>query len=330
MLLRFTRLVTVVCLAGLLFLAACSSTKTPTAVVITEIPTTIATTYPGPAPDVTQGSKVETTYPGPASPTNPGDGGETAYPGPASQLAQGSEVGSAYPAPGSYPAPGQANTVQSPSGQDAYPAPGTTGQNQQPAAPSAYPAPGSEVQQPPASNTPYPGPQTDTPAAPTPDVTAPNRDFQTPTPLISVPTTTQTPMTSLTPLPTGTPIATSTPTPTEIEVDPNFHPTDPSTVRLDSGKVQLVEFFTYWCGECRALAPLVHSLEIQYQDRMNFIYLDTDNPATLELKRTLGYRDQPDNPQFFLLDASGKIIKKWVGVVSAEDFRNSFDAALMK
>ena len=78
------------------------------------------------------------------------------------------------------------------------------------------------------------------------------------------------------------------------------------------------------------MAPLVHSLEAQYQDRMNFIYLDTDNPATLELKKALGYRDQPDNPQIFLLDDSGKIINKWVGVVSEEEFRNSFDAALMK
>jgi hypothetical protein len=78
------------------------------------------------------------------------------------------------------------------------------------------------------------------------------------------------------------------------------------------------------------MAPLVHSLEAQYQDRMNFVYLDTDNPATLELRKALGYRDQPDNPQFFLLDPSGKVLKKWVGAVSAEEFRDSFEAALSK
>jgi len=277
--------------------------------------------YPGPTPQDVQGNGAVNAYPAPGSNqssdqvnTLQPSSGSDAYPGPGTTAqSQQSAVSSSYPAPGS----------------GAYPAPGTAAQNQQSLVSSPYPAPGTESQQPlTASSTPYPGPESDTPAPTQPEASAPARASQTPTPLISVPTITSTPMPSLTVAPTETPVVTSTPTPTEV--DPNFHPTDPATVRLDSGKVQLVEFFTYWCGECRAMAPLVHSLEAQYQDRMNFIYLDTDNPATLDLRKELGYRDQPDNPQFFLLDASGKIIKKWEGAVSEEEFKNSFNAALMK
>ena len=324
-----TRLSAGVCLAAVVFLTACSSTKTPTVAVETEMAVRTATTIPEPSPEVTQRSGEATAYPGPSDEPAQGGSTETAYPGPATQPVQRNSAGTAYPAPGSYPGPAQGNTVQSPQ-QSAYPVPESSGQNQATTTPSPYPGPESGIQQPTAAvNTPYPGLETDTPTTSQPEASTPNRSSLTPTPLITTPSATMPPTISLTATPTGTPV-TPTPTPTAIEVDPNFHPTDPATVQLASGKVQLVEFFTYWCGECRAMAPLVHSLEAQYQDRMNFVYLDTDNPATLELRKALGYRDQPDNPQFFLLDPSGKVLKKWVGAVSAEEFRDSFEAALSK
>ena len=73
------------------------------------------------------------------------------------------------------------------------------------------------------------------------------------------------------------------------------------------------------------MAPVVHGLEDEYYDRMNFAYLDIDNPASDPFKQQLGFRYQP---HYFLLDADGNVIQQWVGSVSAEDFRAAFESAL--
>jgi thioredoxin 1 len=124
-----------------------------------------------------------------------------------------------------------------------------------------------------------------------------------------------------------TPTLTPTPslTPTLTEPDPEFHPTDPKTVKLESGKVQLIEFFAYWCGSCRALAPTLHRLEDRYGRRMNFIYLDTDNPKTQELKHQLGFRSEP---QIFLLDQKGKVLRIWGSGVTATALEDAIRSAL--
>ncbi len=73
------------------------------------------------------------------------------------------------------------------------------------------------------------------------------------------------------------------------------------------------------------MAPIVHGLEAEYSDRMDFAYLDIDNPANDEFERQLGFRVQP---QFFLLDAQGNVIQQWLGRVDEADFRAAFDANL--
>lgn len=71
------------------------------------------------------------------------------------------------------------------------------------------------------------------------------------------------------------------------------------------------------------MAPIVHGLEAEYSDQINFVYLDIDDPANDEIKRALGYRVQP---HFYLLDGNGEIIQQWVGSLSEEDFKAAFDA----
>jgi len=125
---------------------------------------------------------------------------------------------------------------------------------------------------------------------------------------------------------TATPLIINTPTPRPTrDIYSELHATDPAGVQLASGKVQLVEFFAFWDGTSKAMAPLMNALEAEYGDRMNFIFLDIDNPATQVLKKQLGFRVQP---QFILLDEKGGVLKRWSGFVKEADFHAAFEAAL--
>ena len=66
----------------------------------------------------------------------------------------------------------------------------------------------------------------------------------------------------------------------------------------------------------------MHGLEVEYFGAVDFYFLDADDPATRELQREFGFRYQPE---FYLFDSTGNIVKKWVGYVSAEDLRAEFD-----
>jgi thiol-disulfide isomerase/thioredoxin len=136
-----------------------------------------------------------------------------------------------------------------------------------------------------------------------------------------------TPTRFLTPTPTltRTPTRTPTPLPPPPWVSAQLYATDPSTVLLASGEVQLVEFFAFWSGPSQAMAPIVQSLEDEYSDRMLFTYLDIDDPATETFQSQLGFRVEP---HFFLLDPQGRILDEWIGYVTADQFHQAFQAAL--
>jgi len=73
------------------------------------------------------------------------------------------------------------------------------------------------------------------------------------------------------------------------------------------------------------MAPMVHGLEAEYSGRVDFSYLDADDPNTADFQRTLGFYYQPE---FYLLDGSGNVLEKFVGFVSEDEFRNSFEKYL--
>ncbi len=100
---------------------------------------------------------------------------------------------------------------------------------------------------------------------------------------------------------------------------------DPSSFTINAGRPQLVEFFAYWCRNCQRAAPAVHKAEQIFGDRVNFVFLDTDDPATHEFKRELGYAGMPT---FVLIDGDGNILKLWAGAVGEEVLVQALEAAL--
>jgi hypothetical protein len=69
------------------------------------------------------------------------------------------------------------------------------------------------------------------------------------------------------------------------------------------------------------MAPMVHGLEAEYFDRIIFVYLDADDPNTRPFQQELGFYYQPE---VYLLDGGGNVLKKWVGFTSEEEFEQEF------
>ena len=69
------------------------------------------------------------------------------------------------------------------------------------------------------------------------------------------------------------------------------------------------------------MAPMVHGLEAEYFGKIKFTYLDADDSRTQGFQRALGFRYQPE---FYLLDAGGQLLKKFVGFVSQDEFESVF------
>jgi hypothetical protein len=73
------------------------------------------------------------------------------------------------------------------------------------------------------------------------------------------------------------------------------------------------------------MAPHVHGLEQIYGDRMNFVYLDRDDPATVDLQAQLGYIYQP---HIFILDGEGNILFQSVYFTEASVLQEAIEMAL--
>lgn len=69
------------------------------------------------------------------------------------------------------------------------------------------------------------------------------------------------------------------------------------------------------------MASMVHGLEVTYYGKVLFTYLDADDARTQGFQRALGFRYQPE---FYLLDANGNVLKKFIGFVSQAEFEAAF------
>lgn len=70
---------------------------------------------------------------------------------------------------------------------------------------------------------------------------------------------------------------------------------------------------------------MVHGLEDEYGEQIEFVYLNIDDPSTDAAKEKYGYRYQP---HFFLVDANGEVVQEWLGPVKREQFVEAFQTVI--
>jgi thiol-disulfide isomerase/thioredoxin len=69
------------------------------------------------------------------------------------------------------------------------------------------------------------------------------------------------------------------------------------------------------------MKPVVHGLEAEYGDQIEFVYLDIDDKATAAFKQQLNFRSQP---YFVMLDGEGNVVETLNGSANRDDFVNAF------
>ena len=105
-------------------------------------------------------------------------------------------------------------------------------------------------------------------------------------------------------------------------------PTDTTDATFDTDVLQadtpvLVDFWAPWCGPCRMVAPVVEELSDDYDGRVKFVKLNTDENPVVAGK--YGIRSIPT----LLVFKGGEPVGQIVGFRPKSDLAKRLDEALV-
>ncbi len=104
--------------------------------------------------------------------------------------------------------------------------------------------------------------------------------------------------------------------PAEV-TDGNFE-----TEVLKSDKPVLVDFWAPWCGPCRMVAPVVEELAEEYDGKVKFLKLNTDDNVNTAAR--YGIRSIPT----LLMFKGGEPVDQIIGFRPKGDLQKTIDKAL--
>ncbi len=84
----------------------------------------------------------------------------------------------------------------------------------------------------------------------------------------------------------------------------------------------LVDFWAEWCGPCHASAPILESLAAEYDGKVKFVKIDTEE--NLDTPARYGIRSLPA----FLVFKGGQQVDKILGAKPKGDLKRSLERAL--
>ena len=88
----------------------------------------------------------------------------------------------------------------------------------------------------------------------------------------------------------------------ELSVDPE--------IAFENNKPTFLEFYAEWCEVCKEMAPKVSTLKDEYENDINFVFLNVDNQKWDNYIRKF---EVNGIPQVNLFDKKGNLISTFIG-----------------
>ena len=100
----------------------------------------------------------------------------------------------------------------------------------------------------------------------------------------------------------------------ESSVDPEL--------AFKNNKPTFLEFYAEWCEVCKEMAPKLSALKEEYENDINFVFLNVDNQKWDNYIQKFGVNGIP---QINLFDRQGKLISTFIGKQEEIIIRDSID-----
>ena len=100
----------------------------------------------------------------------------------------------------------------------------------------------------------------------------------------------------------------------ELSVDPQ--------IAFKNNKPTFLEFYAEWCEVCKEMAPKISALKAEYEEDINFVFLNVDNQKWDNYIRKF---EVNGIPQVNLFDKKGNLISTFIGKQQDITIRNSID-----
>ena len=100
----------------------------------------------------------------------------------------------------------------------------------------------------------------------------------------------------------------------ELSVDPE--------IAFKNNKPTFLEFYAEWCEVCKEMAPKISVLKKEYEEEINFVFLNVDNQKWDNYIRKYNVNGIP---QVNLFDRTGNVIATFIGKQEEITIRDSID-----
>ena len=93
-------------------------------------------------------------------------------------------------------------------------------------------------------------------------------------------------------------------------------------VAFTNNKPTFLEFYAEWCEVCKEMAPKISSIRKQYDDEINFVFLNVDNPKWENYVRKFNVNGIP---QVNLFNSQGNLEYTYIGKHDEISIKNSIE-----